>query len=170
MLSGYSTHPNPHIPAGFRESQVIPAACAPRPLPPPRGTAQGVWGSQMRACSGVDMEGGPLIWRHLTGLEFYSAHLQPVDVFQQMTWTLHIHFDIFLRHAFEPQLADFTTPSLDVNTSHALSKRKNLSRLGHQSAFLTVPKPKINIISEGFSSHPLIVQQGLFPQCIPPSA
>lgn len=37
-----------HIPAGFRESQVSPADCAPQPLPPPRGTAQGVWGCLMR--------------------------------------------------------------------------------------------------------------------------
>lgn len=38
MLSGYSTHSNPHIPAGFRESRVTPA---PQPLPQPRGMAQG---------------------------------------------------------------------------------------------------------------------------------
>lgn len=59
----------------------------------------------MRACSDVDMEGGPLIWRHLTGLEFYFAHLQPVDVFQQMRWTLHIHFDIFLLHGENVQMS-----------------------------------------------------------------
>lgn len=35
--------------------------------------------------------------------------------------------------------------SLDVNTSHPISKKKNLSRLWHQSAFSTIPKPKINI-------------------------
>lgn len=81
VLSGYSTHPNPHIPAGFRESQVTPADCAPKPLPPPRGTAQDVWGSLMRAFSDVYTEGGPLIWRQLTGLEFSFAHLQPVDEF-----------------------------------------------------------------------------------------
>lgn len=35
--------------------------------------------------------------------------------------------------------------SQDVNTSHPISKKKNLSRRWHQSAFSTIPKPKINI-------------------------
>lgn len=44
MISGYSTHSNPHIPAGFRESQVTPVDSAPQPLPQPRGIAQGTAG------------------------------------------------------------------------------------------------------------------------------
>lgn len=45
MLSGYSTHSNPHIPAGFRESRVTPVDSAPLSLPQPRGIAQGTAGT-----------------------------------------------------------------------------------------------------------------------------
>lgn len=44
-----------HIPAGFMESQVSPVDRAPQPLPPPRGTAQGVRGVRwaLQRCGSV---------------------------------------------------------------------------------------------------------------------